>query len=273
MLESAYTGQSKDRYLYGEWAAYEGLVYPEFNEMSHCIPQRDMFNYYSDMIEDGYIPRFIEGYDYGIVVPSCYLAAFVDRHRNVFIFDGFHKPANELAIDKQQLEINAVRENIGIESAHPILADPAIFRKTMPHRSEQAKSVAELFKVGEFGVSMRMAGAEKISGITKVNQYLSPSTHHAHPITGNLESPHLYIATELAFVISEFTAYYWKTGTDGERVDEPVNKNDHAMDVIKYMLSKEPNLAVRKPKPRDMTWINKWSEREPSETRNLARYG
>lgn len=273
LLESAYSGQSKDRYLYGEWAAYEGLVHPEFNEVTHCITQREMYDHFSKLLELGVIPRFIEGYDYGIVQPSCYLAAFVDRYRNVMIFDGFYKPANELPIDKQQKEIAAIRESIGIDPSHPILADPAIFRKTMPHRSEQAKSVAELFRMGIDGVSMRMAGAEKISGITKVNQYLAVSPHHRHPTLNTLEAPHLYIATELTYVISELTSYYWKTNTDGSRMDEPVDKNDHACNVIKYMLSKEPDLAMRQPKPREQPWLTTWGEREISSKKVNVRYG
>ena len=272
-LESAYTGQSKDRYLYGEWAAYEGLVHPDFNEVTHCITQKEMFEYFSEIVSMGVIPRFIEGYDYGIVKPSCYLAAFVDRYRNVFIFDGFYKPANEMSIDKQQKEIQEIRDSIGIEHTHSVLADPAIFRKTMPHRSEQAKSVAELFRVGNYSVSMRMAGAEKISGITKVNQYLATASHHKHPINGTFEAPHLYVATELTYVIGELTAYYWKTDTDGERIDEPVDKNDHACNVLKYMLSKEPDLALRKPKPRDASWMHSWGERDLPSNVKSVRYG
>ena len=45
------------------------------------------------------------------------------------------------------------------------------------------------------------------------------------------------------------------------------------MNVIKYMLSKEPDLATRKPLPRDMTWMGKWTERDAGDARVNTRYG
>ena len=81
------------------------------------------------------------------------------------------------------------------------------------------------------------------------------------------------MATELTYVIGELTAYYWKTDTDGERIDEPVDKNDHACNVLKYMLSKEPDLALRKPKPRDASWMHSWGERDLPSNVKSVRYG
>lgn len=261
-LESVYTGQAKDRYLYGEWASYEGLIYPDFGEMTHCIPQSEMFEYFNQLIEAGVVPRFIEGYDFGMTSPSCYLAAFVDRFRNILIFDGFYlrETASTGGIAQQQDLIKQIRDNVGIEYDHHILADPSIFKKTAPRKTAPAKSVAQLFQEGNNGVYMRRAENEISSGITKVASYLAPSKHHRHPITQQMEAPHLYVATELEFVINEFTSYMWQTDPSGERIDKPIDKNDHAMDTIKYMLSKEPDLAIRVKKFKDQAFLKKWSE-------------
>lgn len=274
-LESAYRGQSRDRFLYGEWAAYEGLVHPDFSEISHCIPRRDMVEYLDQLMSMGIEPRFIEGYDFGITEPCCYLLGFTDRYRNVFIVDGFYKPELEFHIDKQQEEITRLRVGYGVDPTNFVQADPAIFKRAGAQRKTTSKTVAQLFNEGDYGVAMRPADNSVESGITKVNSFLTIKDFHRHPITRVLGAPNLYVATELEFVQSEFTAYYWKQDTDGMRIDEPIDKNDHAMNVIKYMLAREPALAVRTPKPPSTRHLHHWSEsREETNDRvRMHRYG
>ena len=36
-LETTYKGQMRERYLLGKWAAFEGLVHPEFDTARHVI--------------------------------------------------------------------------------------------------------------------------------------------------------------------------------------------------------------------------------------------
>lgn len=270
-LESAYRGQSRDRFLYGKWAAYEGLVHPEFNEVEHCIPRSTMIEHFNMIVGMGVIPRFLEAYDFGIAEPSCYLAAYTDRFKNVFIFDGFYKPEQDMDLELQQKKIWEIRNSVGIEDEH-IEADPAVFRRTQVQKNTGAKTIAQIMGQGSYGVRMRAADNEILRGITKVNMYLTVSERHRHPIRGDHGAPHLFIATELTDVINEFTSYYWKVGTDGKRMDIPVDKNDHAMNTIKYMLAREPDLALRIPKPVSQDHLTKWRE-QPDNTNRSRRHG
>lgn len=272
-MESIYTGQARDRFLYGEWAAYEGLVHPDFGEMTHCIPRRHMYEYLEQLLAQGVQPRFIEGYDFGIAEPSCYLLGFTDRYRNVLIIDGFYKPEQDMRIDVQQTEIYRLRNAYGVEYDNSVLADPAVFRRTAARRTESAKTIAQLFNEGDHSVIMRRAENEIKSGITKVNMYTTIKDYHRNPITMELGAPNLFVATELDFVISEFSAYYWKQDTSGARIDEPIDRNDHAMNVIKYMLSKEPDLAERRPRERDQKYLSNWSEGPDSSGERNYRHG
>lgn len=274
-LESAYRGQMRDRFLYGEWAAYEGLVHPEFAEFSHCYTQQDLFDYLQSQMALGIQPTWIEGYDYGIVVPSCYLLAFADRRNNVFVVDGFYKPEQELHIDKQQEHIHELRGEWGCDPDNTITADPAIFRKNASSRKTGAKSVAQLFAEGDHGVMMRRGDNEILPGITKVNMYLNIKPSHRNPFTGEMGAPHIFIASELTWLANEFTGYYWKQDSSGKRIDEPVDKNDHGMNTLKYMLSKRPDLAVRLPKLRSTAHLHKWREQPDGASRKSRthRYG
>lgn len=271
-LESAYVGQSRDRYLYGEWAAYEGLVHPEFNEVSHCIPRSEMLDYLSQLYSVGYIPQFIEGYDFGMVEPSCYLAAFTDRYKNTFIVDGFYMPEEKMDLEVQKRTIHQTRRELGIED-EKIWADPAIFRKTQLSKAAGSKTIARLFEEGTFGVRMRAADNEVLRGITKVNTYLAIKPTHRHPITGAHGAPHLFIASELEFVLNEYASYYWKQDKSGQRIDEPIDKNDHAMDTIKYMLAKQPDVALRIPKPIEQRHLRRWGEVPDTKQVSRHRYG
>lgn len=270
-LESAYRGQARDRFLYGKWAAYEGLVHPEFNEVTHCISRTEMMNYFNMLLGRGIIPRFIEGYDFGIIEPCCYLAAFTDRYKNVFIFDGFYKPEQDFDLEDQQKKIWEIRNEVGIEDEF-IQADPAVFKRTQVQKNTGAKTIAQIMGAGTYGVRMKAADNEVLRGITKVNMYLTVSERHRHPIRGDLGAPHLYVATELQDVINEFTSYYWKTDNSGQRIDVPVDKNDHAMNVIKYMLAREPDLALRVPKSPSQAHLTQWREQPDQEIRS-RRHG
>jgi len=75
-------------------------------------------------------------------------------------------------------------------------------------------------------------------------------------------------------LINEFTAYYWRKTPTGDVMDKPMDRDDHAMDTIKYMLSHRPNVskliqAAHRP---NVGW-RKWGERDmPEMTRNV-RHG
>lgn len=270
-LESAYRGQSRERFLYGKWSAYEGLVHPEFDETIHCLPRAEMMNHFNMLIGMGVVPRFVEGYDFGMVEPSCYLLAFTDRYKNVFVVDGFYKSETDFDLEEQKKFIWEARNEWGCEDNN-IQADPAVFKRTQVQRNSGAKTIAQIMQQGTYGVRLKAADNEILRGLTKVNMYLTISEHHRHPIREDMGAPHIYFAQELEFIPAEFTSYYWKMGDDGKRVDSPIDKNDHAMNTIKYMLAKEPDLALRLPKPTSNAHLHSWHEAVGTENRS-RRHG
>lgn len=271
-LESSYRGQSRERFLYGQWAAYEGLVHPEFSEVDHCIPRSEMMEYFESLLFKGVIPQFIEGYDFGMTEPSCYLLGFTDRYKNVFIVDGFYKPELEMDLEVQKRTIHEMRRMLGAED-ETINADPAIYKRTQITKQTGAKTIAALLNAGTYGVRTRASDNDVARGITKVNTYLAIQDMHRHPTREHRGAPHLFIATELQFIIDEFTSYYWKVDNSGKRIDVPVDKKDHAMNTIKYMLAREPDLALRVPKPKQEAHLHHWREMPDAEGRGSRRHG
>lgn len=255
-LESSYRGVMRARFLKGEWGAFEGLIYPDFNEAIHGIDREQMEAYLDKLRQIGYGVRWEAGYDYGIAVPSCFLLAFIDHFGNVCIIDGFHR--KEYSISEQRFHIGEFADKykikLGPTSGHQQrlmpYADPSIFRRGPGGTKIVGQSVADMFNdAKEDGprIMMRRGNAAIVNGITKVQAYLAIKPMHRNPFTQNFGAPHLYYASDLQFIADEATDYIWKPPSDNnvdDAQDMPRDGRDHAMDSWKYLLSNRPKPAI-----------------------------
>ena len=269
-LESSYNGQMRSRFLYGEWASYEGLVYPAFNEGLHVLSHHSIENYYKQLGMRTHGVTFLEGYDYGLAVPFCYIMGFCDNLGNVFLMDGAYE--KELPLDDHIAAIKALREKYEVDPSNMILSDPDIFRRKTVGKKLVGKSIADMFL--DEGIMCIRGNNDIANGIVKVSQYLVPQRMHQNPITGEYEQPYMYISDKLDWWINEITDYYWQKNTTGEQVDKPMDKNDHAMDTTKYLLSNRPNVSklIIAKRPEKVGWFQ-WGERDIQEDQRIARYG
>ena len=259
-LESTYTGQMKDRFLLGKWAAYEGLVYPQYSDLTHSVEHQDVIRIWNELIDKGYIVPIIDGYDFGIAVPSCYLIAFVDDDGNVIIMDGFYK--SEMGILEQADKIRSIRQRWGLPQDQDCWADPNIFKRYGGNSGNVNETVASQF--ANLGVPMRRGNNDILGGIVKVGSYLTTSRFHRNPFTGEFNAPHLYVSRNLDWWIDEIGGYYWDKDSKGERDDRPNDRNDHAMDTTKYMLTKLDAIARLDPRHNQEYKYLKWMESEPT---------
>ena len=269
-LESSYKGQMRSRFLLGEWASYEGLVYPAFNESTHIMSHHSMHNYYKQLqIKTNGLTQ-IEGYDYGLAVPFCYIMGFCDDKGNVFLLDGAYE--KELPLEDHLNMIKEIREQYQVDPSNMILSDPDIFRRKSVGKKLVGKSIADMFL--EEGIMCIRGNNDIANGIVKVNQYLVPQRNHQNPVTGLWEAPYLYVSDKLEWWISEISDYYWQKNPTGEQIDKPIDKDDHAMDTTKYMLSNRPNVSklIVGKNPKEVGW-RQWGERDIQEERRIARYG
>lgn len=276
-LETAYKGQMRDRFLLGKWAAYEGLVFPTYAPEIHMIPDADIKEYFRQLRKGAnrhaISPSIVEGFDYGLAVPSCYTLGLGDHRGNVITVDGFYTDpksdeGNDITVMARK--IKAIRQNWGVREDRAVLADPSVFKRS-PSKTTVSITVAGLF-AGE-GISMIRANNEIASGITRMNSYLHINRMHKHPIYDTYGAPHLYFNAKLDFIDREITEYYWQKDTQGEYTDEPVDRNDHAMNTLKYMLSMNPALATIVQRRGDNTpEFMKWHEMEQMEEQRNHRY-
>jgi hypothetical protein len=279
-LEATYKGQQRERYLMGGWAAYEGLVYPGFDERIHVVEHATLLAYLRERAAvlrrnflRGLSPR--AGYDYGLVNPSCFLLGATDpEHGITFVFDGFYQ--KEYKIDEQSDHILGLQlEHRGIfngsstrpYSYPPIYADPAIFRRG----GDKGTTIAGVF--ADAGVPMFRGGNAVATGIAKVTELLAEDEFLTHPITNKESSPRLIISSKLDFLASEFTSYYWKKNPYGHYTDEPTDKDDHALDTLKYLLTDMPKVEQLRAYSTERAQVFRWREREDSSSERDYRHG
>ena len=258
-----------ERFLQGGWAAYEGLIYPTFDEVIHVVEHEEMESYLNHLIANGVYPYLLEGYDHGIAQPACYGLGFTDLGSNVHILDGFYQA--EKRIEELAADIKAIRRLYAIDSFDQrpdpeVYADPQIFK-----RSKDARGATVYQEFLDAGVRMTRGANSIAGGINKINTYLVKRSGHRNPYTGEMASPHIFVSNKLQFFINEIVDYYWKKNPLGEREDQPTDRNDHAMDMLKYLMTPRKSLATAKivnvGRPAYMTW------QEIESSKPKARYG
>jgi len=265
-LEASYRGQMRKRFLEGLWAAFEGLVYQDFLEETHLISRDQAMEHLWALQRNHYHVKAIEGYDFGLSSPSCYLFGYVDDWGRVVVLDGYYQ--RNFHYTEQPSRVDAIRRKyshlVNIEDR--IHADPSIFKqKVIAKHVDTGTPVAHLLSAD--GMECRPATNDIVTGIAKVTAYVGEHSTHEHIVTGKTPGPLLYFVDDMDFIADEITNYYWDRTTTGEHIDRPIDRDDHAMDAIKYMLSHLPEPAEiivpkdKKPKPW-MFWHEEGDDRK-----------
>ena len=264
-LEATYRGKMRDRYLLGKWVAFEGVVYDDFDENIHVVPYEYMMNHLRSVRADGYELVPVEGYDFGITEPSCYMVGVADTEGSVYLLDGFYE--RELGIEEQAKRIKERRALYAATTFRQeeliVWADPQIAKHTNAGQRTVGDSVMEMFR--QEGVWMQRANNDIANGILKVKDMLYVRQHSLNPFTNAYGCPSLFVADTMQFLRDEFATYRWKRGTHTDTpTDKPVDVNNHAMDTLRYMLSADAPRPIRKrTKPRELNVkLRKWHEQD-----------
>jgi hypothetical protein len=161
--------------------------------------------------------------------------------------------------------IKAIRKQWAVpeDTDKAIYADPSTFRRAGSEYRTVGKSIAEVFKGGGLGVTFTRGNNDIKAGIVKVRGYLTLHPRHANPFTNLTPAPFIYFNRDrLSFLEEEISDYYFEESENEDSEDEkPVDRNDHAMDALKYCLTDVPEIKVILPKvKRDLTHLTTWRE-------------
>jgi len=195
-LEMSYVGSFARQELIGEFVAFEGQVYEEFDREVHVQKAPDSF------------VQVIAGVDWGYTNPAVILVLGIDGDGRAWVVAEFYQ-RRQLIGDIVQAAQRMMKQ----WSIQVFLCDPS--------------EPANLQQMGLAGLPVRGADNAVSEGIQRVKARL---------VDAGDGKRRLYIAPSCVNTIAEFESYGWKQQRDGDLKDEPDKANDHAMDSLRYAL-------------------------------------
>ena len=211
-IESISRGKPKwwiRRYLEGSFQYSEGMVYPQVSE--HIIPPQEIPEHWERMF----------GADFGLRHPTVFLAAAIDPEKGVVHIYREHyealKPVEYHA--KKMLEM---MQDVPPGLIRFVVGDPA-------GKKRSEKDFRSLYDhYAEHGVYFKPGSNKLLDGIIKVYSYL--------------EAGHLKIHANCVNTIREALNYKYKPAELDEEPDEkPIDKDNHAMDALRYIIAELPD--------------------------------
>jgi len=206
-------GVARERYLYGKWVGSDGLVYSQWDRSIHVV-ERD------------FDPRrIIIGCDYGHNDPFVLLTIMLDSENNVHIADEFYRSrvSHDDKVDTAKRRANGAE--VVVDDSAPELID-----------------------------SMKRAGIRAIpctKGAGSVNYGIDLVSNLLR--TNEEGKPRLTVDPSCVNTIREFETYEWKPNTDGSLSDTPFDRDNHAMDALRYAvraIQNESRLFFETPTPK-----------------------
>ena len=244
-----------DRYVEGNFTSWDGIIYPMFNEATHCIPP----------LQD--LPPNLKVYvsiDHGVNNPVS--IGFYTRLKTgeVIRFDEYYKRGD--FIPDYFNACKDVCKRWGRTSIDGFaVIDPSYNKRDPVTGRDNEEAFRDLAKETGFNLVPYKAKNDVLSGINRVASYLSIDKSRRNPFTedgktlvirdGQFDkvegAPMFYITNNCKHAIQELGMYQWKESHDrdldiemgnDERNfrEEPMKKNDHTCDEIRYMLMSMP---------------------------------
>jgi PBSX family phage terminase large subunit len=206
--ENAYTGDFARQELEGEFVAFEGLVYPEFDRQTHVSTARPSV-----------FVNVVAGVDWGWTNPGVITVFGVDGDGRMW---GLHEEyRRQRRIEEWANVATELRNTYGIKT---FFCDPS--------EPNYIKALQER------GCKTEAANNEVNTGIQKVKARLVKRSDH---------QPRLILSPSFVYTFTEFEQYQWRPQADKQGFrDEPVKANDHTLDSIRYAVMGVDHPRVKK---------------------------
>ena len=211
-MEDSFDSDYARRYIQGVWGSFEGLIYKDFNKDKHV----------GDYVGLS-LKNHIAGYDDGYRNPACLLIGGFDSDNRLFVIHEFYK--SDFTTDEISKAIKPIYEKYDVRK---IFCDPS------------GLNAIETFKRN----SMRALDADNKR--TGVNSGISK-------LKSLFNMDYIFIDSSCVHLIKQLQGYrYEKDRSSSNYTEEPVKKDDHAVDALRYLVSEyDPKKHFVMPVSRD----------------------
>ena len=237
-MKGGYSGAAYKQMVEGIWCADDGLVYPEFSVNTHMfnaslVGKQGQWYVKTERHGTYRVLEFFGAQDWGIDKPGCAQVWAVDEHRRIWLVrEWYHtrwNPNKWAAIWERQwsqLKIKNIVCDGADAGAVSVLNDLLTKRGGRNGRRVAVAATGALKdKISGRGlVSAKLD--ERINGMPAVCFFRNALQHKPDPDLIALGTP---LSTT-----QEFGGYIMDVDRSGMSKDEPVKKNDHGMDTLRY---------------------------------------
>lgn len=206
-----FVGVFYQRFILGLWVLAEGIIYPNFDKLKHCIKAADIPNKFD---------YFYVTSDYGITNPQVFLLCgikYIKGKPHVYILEEYYNKGIKKNKEGQEEHITKT-DDMFLRDYKKLIKDIDI-RKVIIDPS--ATSLINLFR--QNGINVKEADNAVIDGINLVLNWLDEERIHI-------------VAAKCPNLIREFASYIWDSKAQEKGEDKPIKQNDHALDALRYLL-------------------------------------
>jgi len=196
-MEQSYDEDYKRRYLQGKWGDFEGLIYKDFHHERHTGAYRSSV-----------FKNYIAGYDDGYRNPACLLIGGVDGDNRLHVVHEYYR--SDRTSDEITRDIQPIVKELNVRT---IYCDPS------------GLNAIETFKRNSIrAVSADNKRLDVTGGISRLK-----SLFHRDMV---------FIDSSCVNLIKQLESYrYQKDRKTGGYNEEPVKKDDHAVDALRYLIT------------------------------------
>jgi len=235
-LRKMFPEEAAKRYLDGSWDIFEGQIYKEFDRNAHIFDQ-ELF----DSKESQYYDKF-RVIDHGYRNPTCCLWCCVDFDGRLWIYDEHYEAGLTIEENARAIKDKYPGEDI------TTICDPTMFAQTM-QRSGRVWSPADEYREHGIMCIKPFAGFGWMPEVTGINL-----------VKQRLKNNMLFIHSKCRNTVDEMIAYKWKklrlSDQQNNNPEQPVDKENHAMDAIRYAVMWRPMSAERPKQPESVNTLH-----------------
>jgi phage terminase large subunit len=204
--------------LYGDWDAFEGQYFNEFDRNIHVVDTFEIQDYWK---------RYVT-IDYGLDMLACYIIA-MDTRGKAYVYQELYQ--SDMIISDAA---KAIKSLIGTQKISQMFAPPDLWNR----RQETGKSVIDIFQ--EHGLDFTKASNDRIQGWYDMKEWLKPYQDEQGIMTANL-----VICKNCINLIRTLPLLQHDQNNPNDICDNP-HEFSHSPDSIRYFVSGRPTPTPKK---------------------------
>lgn len=224
---------ARRRYLEGAWDVFSGRIFPQFEDRAHVL----------DYIHVEPHWKIYESIDHGFKNPTAVGWWAIDEFGNRYLVDEHYEGDGKPV--KYHCEVIKAKRAQFKQPISLTYLDSACWSNNQS-KGDSVYSIVDEYNA--YGIYPVRGQKDWDTGYTRIAQGFAIDPAHTHPITGQLGSPHIFIAAHCGAYRREVTGYRWKknriTATLRNEPEEPMDYNDHHMDEQFYFEASRPQSPV-----------------------------